>query len=163
MAPWDSGSLPLKPPPPCHVSVPFLTTTCSHCLPSGVFWDHSQQGIWSYLSSSREEVRLSLPCAPVCLTTGMGLGRNKSPGSFWVISGGLSIGLGPHPRNRVRVGLCQPSRGESQKPEVRDRVDQETEGPSLEPGEDRTKSCGQSQVGNEKGPNHTGKFRLEQF
>lgn len=71
-----------------------------------------------------------------------GTWQKQNPGPFWVISGGLSIGLGPHPRNRTELGLCQPFSGESQKPEVRDTVDQKPEGPSLEPGEDRTKPCG---------------------
>lgn len=35
---------------------------------------------------------------------GMGLGRNKCPGPFWVIRGRLDTGLGPHPRDRVELG-----------------------------------------------------------
>lgn len=107
-------------PHPRHVAVSFTTTYSSH-LPSGVFWDHywlcdllcrvclkmelpilSRKQTWSHPSGSREKSRPSFPCALVCPSVD-GTWQKQSPGPFWVISGKLDIGLGPHPKGRVEL------------------------------------------------------------
>lgn len=78
---WGASHLRPHPPPCCS---PLL----HHHL---FFWSllGSLRGgpTWSYLSSSREEFRLSLPCTLVCPTIGMELGRNRTRGPS-----GLSVG-----------------------------------------------------------------------
>lgn len=128
-------------PPPC-------------CSP----FPHHHRLFWSLLDHSQQGTKVELPLQPQggvqaepshVLWSVQALDetwQKQNQGPIWVISGGLSIGLGPHPRNRTELGLRQSFWGESQEPEVRDKVDPKPEGPSLESEEDRTKPCGWSQV-----------------
>lgn len=80
----DPGSLPLTLQlPPCCDPLPHHHLFFRSLLGSL----SARRPMWSSLSSNREEFRLSLPCALICPTFGMGLGRNRTQGPS-----GLSVG-----------------------------------------------------------------------
>ena len=168
-------------PIPCCIAATFSTTPGSHRLLVGVSLDHdwmcrmlqrcpkmellivSTRWTWSYLSSSREEVRPSSPHAPACPSTGWDLAETRAQGHSGLSVGAWALDLVLIQGTELSWAVSQPFWRASQKPKVWGRVDQRPEGPGLEPKTGRTKPYEWSQVSDEKGLDHTGDFRPEQL
>lgn len=129
-------------PCPCHVAVPTATiTTCSHGLPSGVFWSryytcdllcnkcqemeflilHSR---WMRRHSSWRRDSVWAFCMLLWVHPWDGSWQKQSHLFFWVISGVLGTELGPPPRDRLELSYESTILREEQKSNIQGRVDQ---------------------------------------